>query len=105
MENLKEEMQMIACQIVSTVGTAKSLYMEAIGLAKEGDIEGAKAKIKEGRDFYVECHSHHFGLIQKEAQGEDIPFSMLLMHAEDQMLTTEVVELMATELVELYENK
>lgn len=103
MENLKEEIQLIACQIVSAVGAAKSMYMEALALAKEGNIEEAKAKLKEGREFYQESHGHHFSLIQKEAGGEDVPFSLILMHAEDQLLSTEAIEILASEMIELYE--
>lgn len=103
MENLKEEIQLIACQIVSAVGAAKSMYMEAIALAKEGEIEAAKEKIKEGRNFYLESHNHHFDLIQKEAGGGDMPFSLMLMHAEDQLLSTETIEIMATEMIDIHE--
>lgn len=103
MDNLKEEIQLIACQIVSAVGAAKSMYMEAIAVAKKGDIEGAREKIQEGRAFYMEGHTHHFSLIQKEADGGDLPFSMIMMHAEDQLLSTEVIELMADEMIQIYE--
>lgn len=103
MENLKEELQLIAVQIVSAVGAAKSMYMEALSLAKEGSIEEAKAKLKEGREFYQEGHKHHFSLVQKEAGGEDVPFSLILMHAEDQLLSTEAIEILASEIIELYE--
>lgn len=103
MDNVKEEIQLIACQIVSAVGGAKSMYVEAINLVKEGKTEEAREKMKEGRELYMESHTHHFSLIQKEANGEDVPFSLILMHAEDQMLSTEVVELMASEIIEMYE--
>ncbi|MFT4105412.1 MAG: PTS lactose/cellobiose transporter subunit IIA [Lacrimispora sp.] len=103
MDHIKEEIQLIACQIVAAVGGAKSMYIEAINLVKQGRVEEARGKMKEGRDLYMESHTHHFSLIQKEAGGEDIPFSLILMHAEDQMLSTEIVELMASELIGVYE--
>ncbi|MFV0479897.1 MAG: PTS lactose/cellobiose transporter subunit IIA [Anaerorhabdus sp.] len=103
MTNVKEEMQMAAFQMIATVGGAKSSYMEAIELSKEGKINEALEKIEEGRSMMAEAHHHHFKFVTKEANGEDLPFSLMLMHAEDQLLTTEVIELMATEFVKLYQ--
>ncbi len=102
MTNVKEEMQMAAFQMIATIGGAKSAYMEAIELAKEGKTEEGLAKIEEGRTMMADAHHHHFQFVTKEANGEDLPFSLMLMHAEDQLLTTEVIELMATEFVKLY---
>lgn len=102
MSNVKEEMQMAGFQIIATVGMAKSSYMEALELAREGHIEEAQAKVAEGREMFSEAHHHHLGLLQKEAQGEDLPFSLILMHAEDQLLTTESIELMISEMIIMY---
>ena len=98
-----EEMQGVAFQIIAIVGTAKSMYIEAIQLAKKGDIEEAKALIKEGEELFSTAHTHHFGIVQKEASGEQVPFSVMFMHAEDQLLNTETIKIMADEMVELYE--
>lgn len=100
-----EEMQMTAFQIIAAVGGAKSLYVEAMHLSREGQFEEAEALIAQGDEMYGGASHLHMGLVQKEAVGEQLPFSLLLMHAEDQMLTTEVVKLMAVEIIELRKNK
>ena len=43
-----EGLEMVAFQIIAAVGTARSLYIEAIDLASEGKYDEARAKIKEG---------------------------------------------------------
>lgn len=99
-----EQMQTVAFQIIAEVGTAKSMYMEAIRVAKEEkDFEEARKLIAEGQEMATSAHSHHFELVQKEAAGEELPFSIMLMHAEDQLLTTEVVKTMAEELIAVHE--
>ncbi|WP_289221401.1 PTS lactose/cellobiose transporter subunit IIA, partial [Faecalibaculum rodentium] len=40
-------------------------------------------------------HGVHAGLIQKEAAGEKTDLTLLLMHAEDQLLSCETLEIMA----------
>ena len=101
--NLKEEIQSAAFMIIASVGEAKSHYMEAITKSREGDIDGARANIESGSIAYKEAHGHHFGLVSMEANDVDLPFSLLLVHAEDQLLTTEVIHLLAEELIVLYE--
>lgn len=96
-----EKMQEIAFQIIATVGGAKSMYMEAIYLSRELKFDEAEEKLVEGEAMFAQAHSLHFELVQKEANGEELPFSLLLMHAEDQMLNTETIQLMATEIIEL----
>ncbi len=103
MEKL-EQMQAVAFQIIAEVGSAKSMYMEAIRIAKEdNDFKAAREMIKEGQELAASAHSHHFGLVSQEANGEVLTFSIMLMHAEDQLLTTEVVKLMAEELIDVHE--
>lgn len=99
-----EQMQSVAFQIIAEVGTAKSMYMEAMRIAKEEkDFDGARQMIVEGQELATSAHSHHFEIVQKEAAGESLPFSIMLMHAEDQLLTTEVIKTMAEELIDVHE--
>ena len=90
-----ENMELICFQIISNVGMAKSAYVEAIQLAEKGDFDTAGTRMKEGKEFFVKGHEEHAGLIQKEAAGEKTNVSLLLMHAEDQLMSAETIELMA----------
>ncbi|MBA4493973.1 PTS lactose/cellobiose transporter subunit IIA [Paenactinomyces guangxiensis] len=96
-----EQMQTAAFQIISYSGDARSSYLEAIREAREGNFERAEELIKIGEKAYHEIHQVHFSLIQKEANGETLPFSLLFMHAEDQMLTTETIKLLALEMIQM----
>lgn len=102
MENTKEQMQMLAFQIIAYVGEARSKYIEAVKVAKNCDFEQAKEIIEEGRALHAKASHLHLDLVQKEALGEDLPFSLLLMHAEDQMLTNECFKFTCEELIEVY---
>ncbi|MBZ5797986.1 PTS lactose/cellobiose transporter subunit IIA, partial [Burkholderia contaminans] len=53
----------------------------------------------------VEAHKIHSNLIQKEATGEKIGFSLLFMHAEDQMASTEIIQLLSKDFMDFYQNK
>ena len=92
----------LACfEIISNVGTAKSCYINAIHKAKEGDYEEAKKLIEEGNKMYAEGHKAHVEMIQKEASGESVETCLLLIHAEDQMMSAETFQVLAGEFIDL----
>ena len=89
MEDMNE-LQMTCFEIISYVGTAKSMYINAVQKAKEGDFDAAEELIKQGDEAYNGGHDVHMGLLKKEANGErngEAP--LILLHAEDQMAGTE----------------
>lgn len=97
-----EGIELISFQIISTVGAARSSYIEAIQEAKLGHIDEAKALIKEGETLFIQGHHAHASLIQKEANGELTITSLLLIHAEDQLMSAESFKIIAEEMIDLY---
>ncbi len=100
-----EEFELTCMQMITNSGSAKSSYIEAIQKAKAGQPEEAERLMKEGDQFFTEAHSVHGNLLAQEASGEKVDFSLILMHAEDQMASTEMAKVMARELIELYQKK
>ena len=98
-----EGLELVAFNIISSVGTARSSYIEAIQKAKEGDFEAAEALIKEGDEVFVEGHNAHAGLLQQEAEGgPGSTLSLLILHAEDQLMSAEGFKTIAQEFIEVY---
>lgn len=97
-----EGLELVSFEIISSVGTARSCYIEAIQLAKEGNFEQAHQKIAEGEEFFNQGHHAHSGLIQKEASGEKSEYSLILMHAEDQLMSAEGFKIVAEEFIDVY---
>lgn len=98
-----EKLQETAFEMIAHSGTARSLFMEAIAEARNGRIQAAAEKLKAGQAELTEAHKAHFEYIQKEANGEELPFSILFMHAEDQLMTTELLKTMGEEMMVLHE--
>ncbi|HJA89451.1 MAG TPA: PTS lactose/cellobiose transporter subunit IIA, partial [Candidatus Jeotgalibaca merdavium] len=44
----------------------------------------------------------HTSLIQKEAAGEKVELSLIIMHAEDQLMSTETTKLLIEEMIEMF---
>lgn len=61
---MTEEMEYICFQLIANSGAAKSSFIEAIQLAKAGNLKEAKIKVEEAEDSLVEAHKIHSNLIQ-----------------------------------------
>lgn len=97
-----EELAQVAFQIITFSGEAKSFAMLAVYAAKEGKFDEANENIKKANENIHKAGEQHFELIQKEASGERINVPLILLHAEDQLLSTQTLILMAQELVEVH---
>lgn len=98
-----EDLEMICCEIISYSGGARSCFVEAMGEAKKNDFEKAKNLIKEGEEMYSQGHKVHADLLQQVALGDIKEVTLLLAHAEDQLMSAEVIRIMAEEIVSLNE--
>lgn len=99
-----EGMELIAFEIISNVGTAKSLVVEALRDARQGKFDEAEEKLEEASKYFVNGHHAHASLIQKEAAGDKVDFSLIIMHAEDQMMSAETIKLLVEEMIEMYKD-
>ena len=101
---MSEELVMSCFQLITYVGTARSCYINAIQKAKEGKYDEAEAEIlmKQGRDAFVQGHDGHADLLAKEANGELKESGLLLIHAEDQLMSAEGFQTIAEEFIALY---
>ena len=97
-----EGLELTCFQIISSVGMARSLFIEAIQEAKAGNFEAAEQKINEGNENFTTGHHAHAQLIQQEASGEITQMTLLLTHAEDQLMSAEAFKILAQEFIDLY---
>lgn len=98
----KEAVQMMSFQLVAHVGEATAHFTEAIKFAREGDFEAVDREIRAGDAEIIEAHNSQTDLLRCEVTGEEIEFSLLLVHAQDHLMTTIVFERVAKELIEVY---
>lgn len=99
-----DDMELIAFEIISNVGMGKSLVIEAIRDARSGNYDLANHKIKEANEFFIKGHHAHTVLIQREASGEQLKFSLIIMHAEDQLISAETIRDLGIEIIEMHKD-
>ncbi|WP_338324929.1 PTS lactose/cellobiose transporter subunit IIA [Metabacillus mangrovi] len=97
-----QDLELIPFQIISEVGAARSSFMEALMHGRKGEYAEAKEKVLEAQAYLSAGHKVHAGLVQKEAAGEEVKVTLLMVHAEDLMITTETMGEMVKEMIHMY---
>ncbi|MDR2803947.1 MAG: PTS lactose/cellobiose transporter subunit IIA [Treponema sp.] len=97
-----EELEEKIFEIISTVGSAKSSFIGAIQEAKAGNFDAAISMIEEGNKVFIEGHKAHAYLIEKEMSDEGLKTSLILIHAEDQVIMADMFKTLANEFIDVY---
>jgi len=97
-----EGLELICFQLISAAGTARSCSIEAIREAKKGNFEKAEELIKEGKGQFLKAHDVHSKLLQQNTNEGNTNSLILVMHAEDQLMSAEMFEILAKEFIDNY---
>ncbi len=97
-----EEVSNIAMEIISYAGCAKSCYMNALQHYKKGKDKAGNDCIAEGDKAMLVAHKSHASLLSVEMNQQEPQASLLLMHAEDQLMHAETIKILAEELKDVY---
>jgi PTS system cellobiose-specific IIA component len=85
--------------IISCAGQARSLCFEALQNARKGDFAKAEECIEKAQAELLKTHNTHADMIHKEAAGEKLEVSLLLVHAEDHLMTSMFAKDLIKELI------
>lgn len=100
-EEAAEGTEMISFGLIAAAGNARSLAFEALAAAREGDFERADDLLEQSRTAGLEAHDQQTKLLVKEANGEHTPVDVMLVHAQDHLMTSMLAQELIEELVSL----
>lgn len=92
----------IGFQLILHAGNAKSKAMMAIEEARNYQFKEAEGYLEEAKAASREAHKTQTTLIQGEARGDKVEFSILLVHAQDHLTTAMSVMDQAEEFLHIY---
>lgn len=105
MEELENGPEMISFGIIAHAGDARSYAYGALAAAKAGNFEEAAELLKQSDAAAVEAHHMQTDLLVNEANGNKTHVDVLLVHAQDHLMTSMLAVELIKELIELYKNK
>ena len=95
----KEQVQTMAFEIVMEAGDALNCFYSAVTSYKKSRLQEAAEQLKAGKQHLIKTHQIQTDLIQAEANNEDIPYSLIMVHAQDHLSTAMNWERMAQLLI------
>ena len=105
MEQNNLDLETIAMTLVGNAGEGRSLAYEALNEAKKGNFEKAEQLLQESYKRTLAAHEIQTQLICNEADGNKTEMSLLMVHAQDHLMTSILARELITELIEIYKNK
>lgn len=98
-----EELEEVVMGLIINSGQARSLAYGALKQAKQGDFEAAKAMMEQSRMALNEAHLVQTKLIEGDQGEGKMKVSLVLVHAQDHLMTSMLARELVTELIELHE--
>ncbi len=97
-----EEISIVAMEIIAYAGNAKSCYMNALKQYKQKAMQKGNEYFQSGDKAMLIAHKSHHKLLTKEMNEQQPQISLLLAHAEDQLMNTETIKILVEEMKEIY---
>lgn len=97
----KEEMTLLGFEIVAYAGDARSKLLEALKAAEKGDFAQAESLVEEAGSCIAEAHKSQTTMLAQEAAGEDLPYSITMMHGQT-LNDNDPIKRCVYHLIELY---
>ena len=96
------DIEMIAMTLIGHAGETKSLAFQAINEAKKGNFSEAENLLKKSTEEMLKAHELQTDLIIKEADGEKMEVGLIMVHAQDHLMTAILFKELAKEFIEVY---
>ncbi|WP_336222043.1 PTS N,N'-diacetylchitobiose transporter subunit IIA [Citrobacter amalonaticus] len=98
-----EALEEVVMGLIINSGQARSLAYAALKQAKQGDFDAAKVMMEQSRMALNEAHLVQTKLIEGDQGEGKMKLSLVLVHAQDHLMTSMLAREMVTELIELHE--
>jgi len=95
------ELEQIVFQLITLSGSARSSAFGALEHAKKFEFDKAEEQLKHARQEIVEAHNIQTDLIQKESKGDNTDVNLLMVHAQDHLMTAMLAKDLIEQMVQM----
>ncbi|MCC5890769.1 MAG: PTS cellobiose transporter subunit IIA [Alkalibacterium sp.] len=96
------EIQEIAFKIILDSGDARTMVHEAFAQMRENSFEEAESKLDDANNSVMSAHKVQTKLLHDYANGEEVTMDVIMVHAQDHLMTTMTIREVALEMLNLY---
>lgn len=94
--------EMLSFGLIAMAGDSRSKAYEALEAAKQGDFDRADQLLQEADEASLQAHNVQTQLLAKEAGGDHTEVNVMLVHAQDHLMTSILAKELITEIIRLY---
>jgi len=99
----QNDLEEVVMGLIINSGNARSLAYTALKQAKQGDFVTAKTTMDLSRKALSEAHLVQTQLIKSDEGEGKMKVSLVLVHAQDHLMTSMLARELVAELIELHE--
>ncbi len=100
----KDGMVETAMKIIINAGDARNLIKEALEAIEAQNFDRAEEKIKQANGYIKIAHEAQTDMIQSEARGEKLEYSLLFSHAQDTLMTISSEYNIANQMIKVFKS-
>ena len=101
----EETIQEMSFEIIGYAGNAFSYFYEAVEEMMEENKERAKELYNLGKKELTQAHKVQTYLLISEANGEKVNTNVILIHAQDHLMTTIMYERIAKQMIRILDKE
>lgn len=98
-----EEIQVAAFEIILNSGNARNTIHKAFAAMRKNDFSNAEQLLNEANEEILQAHKSQTALLKDYAGGKKIEMEIIMVHAQDHLMTTMTLLEVAQEMKYLYE--
>lgn len=99
----KEELQIAAFEIILHSGEARTAVHDAFASMRNGYYKKASEQLEMANASLLEAHHAQTKLLQDYAKGVEMKMEIIMVHAQDHLMTTMTLKEVAIEMMHLYQ--
>lgn len=97
------DQELVVMEIICNAGEARSLCFEALALSRGKDFQQAEEKLNQAKECLNKAHLIQTQLIEADQGEGKIPMTLVMVHAQDHLMTTILAHELAKEMVSLHQ--
>jgi len=90
-------------EIIVNAGQSRSLCFEALQAARQGQIDHARDLLRQADTFTRQAHKMQTRLIEQDAGEARQPMTLIMVHAQDHLMTSMLARELSEEILHLYQ--
>lgn len=94
--------EQIVFSLIMHAGDARSYALEALRQARAQDFAAAEVSMNKAKENLIAAHQVQTELLQAEARGEKQEINLLVIHAQDHLMTAILAKDLIEEMIVMY---